>query len=117
MVVRVLYTVQGIRNIIHYDATQKILEMYGSYYGMYWNTVEYRPELDGREWKLVESTSYRTVLGLIGPYSYPCRHTQPCDLWCQRRAMSMTQSGLELTAKSYMYCLPALLSFKFIDTK
>ena len=33
------------------------------------------------------------------------------------KASNMTQSGLELTAKSRMYCLPALLSFKFIDTK
>ena len=53
---------------------RKILEMYGSYYRMYWNTVEYHPELDGREWKLVESTSYHVVLGSVGPYSYPCHH-------------------------------------------
>ena len=30
-VVRVLYTVQGIQNVLHYDAIQKALESYGSY--------------------------------------------------------------------------------------
>jgi hypothetical protein len=47
MVVRVLYTVQSIQNVLHYDAIQKVLETDGNYYGSYWNAVEYRPELDG----------------------------------------------------------------------
>ena len=36
-VVRVLYTVQGIRNVLHYDMIWKALELYGSYQ----NLVEY----------------------------------------------------------------------------
>ena len=39
-VVRALYTVQSIRNVLHYDATQKTLETDGSYYRRYWNTME-----------------------------------------------------------------------------
>ena len=88
MVVQALYTVQGIRNVLHYDAMRKTLEMYGSCYGRYWNTMEYRLELDGREWKLVELASYRTVLGLVNPYFYPCHYAWPHDLWCRRWMMS-----------------------------
>ena len=29
-VVQVLYTVQDIQNVLHYDATRKVLELYGS---------------------------------------------------------------------------------------
>ena len=42
--------------------------------------VEYRPELDGKDQKHIEPTSYHTVLGSVNPYSYPCRHTRPRDL-------------------------------------
>ena len=91
-VVRALYTVQSIWNVLHYDATQKTLETDGSYYGRYWNTMEYHPELNGSGWKLVETTGIIQGLGLVNPYSYPCHHTQPCDLWCRRRAMSWTST-------------------------
>ena len=74
-VVRALYTVQSIQNVLHYDATQKTLETDGSYYGRYWNTMEYHPELNGSGWKLVETTGIIQGLGLVNPYSYPCRHT------------------------------------------
>ena len=74
MIVRALYTVQGIQNVLHYDATQKALESYGSYYGRYWNMMEYCPELDGEEEKLIETTGIVQGLGLVIPYSYPCRH-------------------------------------------
>ena len=47
---------------------------YGSYYGRCQNTVEYCPELDGREEKLVETTGIVQGLGLVNPYSYPYRH-------------------------------------------
>ena len=50
--------------------------------------MEYCPELDGREEKLVETTGIVQGLGLVNPYSYPCRHVRPCDLWCQGRALS-----------------------------
>ena len=29
-VVRALYTVQGIRNVLHYDTIRKVLELYGN---------------------------------------------------------------------------------------
>ena len=71
MVVQVLYTVQGIQNVLHYDTTWKILEAGRGYYGRYWNTMEYCPELNRRGWKLIETTGYHTVLGSVDPYSYP----------------------------------------------
>ena len=60
MVVQALYTVQGIQNVLHYDATWKTLETGRSYYRIYWNMVEYRPELNGKKRKLVETTGTRT---------------------------------------------------------
>ena len=84
MVVQALYTVQGIQNVLHYDATRKALELYGNYYGRYWNTVEYHLELDRREGKLVESTHIVHGPGSVNPYSYPCNHARPGDLWCRR---------------------------------
>ena len=56
MVVQALYTVQGIRNVLHYNAMQKVLETGGSYYRRYWNMVEYHLELNGRGRKHVETT-------------------------------------------------------------
>ena len=50
--------------------------------------MEYRLELDGEEEKLVETTGIVQGLGSVIPYSYPCHHTRPRDLWCQRWAMS-----------------------------
>ena len=67
MVVQVLYTVQGIRNVLHYDAIWKTLEMYRSYHGTHWNTMEDHSELDGRERKHVETTGYRTVWARLTP--------------------------------------------------
>ena len=72
----------------------KTLEMYGNCYRRYWNMVEYRPELDGKDQKHIEPTSYHTVLGSVNPYSYPCHHMQPHDLWCWRGAMSFYQHTL-----------------------
>ena len=51
---------------------QNILEDYGNC-----------PELDGKVWKLAETTSIVQNLGLVNSYSYPCCHARPCDLWCQ----------------------------------
>ena len=48
----------------------------------------YRPELDGSKQNIVECTGnylYRTGLGSVNPYSYPCRHVRASDLWCRRR--------------------------------
>jgi hypothetical protein len=67
MVVQVLYTVQGIWNVLHYDAIWKTLEMYRSYHGTHWNTMEDHSELDGRERKHVETTGYRTVWARLTP--------------------------------------------------
>ena len=60
MIVRVLYTVQGIWSVLHYDATRKTLKTYGSCYGRRRSTMEYHPELNGKEKKHVEATSYCT---------------------------------------------------------
>jgi hypothetical protein len=82
MVVRVLYTVYGIQNVLHYDAVRKVLELYGNYKRTWQNMMEHCPELDGKEEKLVETTGIIQGLGLVDPHSYPCRHAQPRDLWC-----------------------------------
>ena len=74
MVVRALYTIQGIRNVLHYDAIWKALESYGSYYGIRQNMVEHRPELNGNTRKLLETTCIVQIVGSVDPYSYPCRH-------------------------------------------
>ena len=71
MVVQVLYTVHGIWNVLHYDAIQKVLELYGSYHGIWWNIAEHRPELDGTEGKLLKTTSYRTEPRLGWPLLLP----------------------------------------------
>jgi hypothetical protein len=86
MVVRALYTVHSIRNVLHYDAIWKMLESYGNYQ----KVTEHRPELDGMEWKLLEATCIIQVMGLVGPYSYPYHHTQPRDLWCRRQSDVIT---------------------------
>ena len=88
-VVRVLYTVQDFWIVLHYDATQKVLESYGNYYGRLRNIVENYPELDGKVGKLVEATRIIQDLGSVSPHSYPCHHVQPCDLWCRRWTMSL----------------------------
>ena len=84
---RALYTVQSIRNVLHYDALQKELESYGSVKELREAGGIYRPELDGNEQNTAEhagSYLYRTGLGSVNPYSYPCRHVRASDLWCRR---------------------------------
>ena len=84
---RVLYTVQSIRNVLHYDALQKEPESYGSIKKLRETGGIHRPELDGTEWKHVEyAGSYGIVqyLGSVNPDSYPCRRVQASDLWCRR---------------------------------
>ena len=56
---------QSIRNVLHYDAIRKVLESYGSYRGIWWNMTEHRPELDGKEEKLVEATGIVQGLGSV----------------------------------------------------
>jgi hypothetical protein len=51
---RVLYTVQSIRNVLHYDVLQKELESYGSIRKLREAGGMHRPELDGTEQKRVE---------------------------------------------------------------
>ena len=51
---RVLYTVQSIRNVLHYDALQKEPESYGSVKKLRETGEMHRPELDGTRWKRVE---------------------------------------------------------------
>ena len=83
---RVLYTVQSIRNVLHYDALQKEPESYGSVKKLREAGGIHRPELNGTEWKHVEyARSYSIVqyLGSVNPYSYPCRRVRASDLWCR----------------------------------
>ena len=63
--------------------------------GIVWRLGEtggiHRPELDGIRWNTVEHTGnylYRTGLGSVSPYSYPCRHVRASDLWCRDGTMS-----------------------------
>ena len=84
---RAFYTVQGIRNVLHYDASRKEPESYGSVKKLREAGGIHRPELDGTEWKHVEyAGSYGIVqcLGSVNPYSYPCRRVRASDLWCRR---------------------------------
>ena len=86
---RALYTVQGIRNVLHYDALQKELESYGSGGKLREAGGMHRPELDGDRENAAEHTrnySYRTGPGSVNPYSYPCRHVRASDLWCRRQS-------------------------------
>ena len=74
MVVRALYTVHSIWNVLHYDVIRKMLELYGSYQRNWRKVAEHCPELDGTEWKLLETTRIVQVMGLVSPYSYPYYH-------------------------------------------
>ena len=40
-------------------------------------------ETNRNYWKLLHIVQ---GLGSVNPYSYPCHHTQPRDLWCQRQS-------------------------------
>jgi hypothetical protein len=85
---RVLYTVQSIRNVLHYDALQKEPESYRSVWKLRETGGMHRPELDGIRRNIVEHTGnylYRTGPGSVNPYSYPCHHVRASDLWCRRR--------------------------------
>ena len=74
-VVQVLYTVHSIRNVLHYDMVQRTLESYRSYQRNWRKVAEHRPELNGMEWKLPETTYIIQVMGSVGPYPYPYHHT------------------------------------------
>ena len=85
---RALYTVQNIRNVLHYDVVQKEPELYGSVKKLRETGGMHRPELDGNTRKQVEQTGNYSIvqgLGLVNPYSYPCHHVRASDLWCRRR--------------------------------
>ena len=84
---RALYTVQSIRNVLHYDALPKEPELYRSVKKLREAGGIHHPELDGMKWKHVEyAGSYSIVqcLGSVNPYSYPCRRVRASDLWCRR---------------------------------
>ena len=88
MTERALYTVQSIRNVLHYDALQKEPESYGSVRKLEEAGGTHRPELDGNKQNTAERTGnylYCTGPGSVNPYSYPCRHVRASDLWCRRR--------------------------------
>ena len=90
---RALYTVQDIRNVLHYDASQKEPESYGSVKKLREVGGIHRPELDGTRRKHVEyAGSYNLVqcLGSVNPYSYPCRRVQASGLWCRRQSDVIT---------------------------
>ena len=76
MVVRALYTVHSIRNVLHYDAIRKVLESYGSYQRNWRKVAEHCPELDGTEWKLLETTRIVQVVGRLSP---TLTHITTCD--------------------------------------
>ena len=86
MIVRVLYTVQSIWNVLHYDAIQKEPELYGSIEKLREAGGMHRPELDGNDRKQIEHAGSYCIIqgpGSVNPYSYPCRHVQASDLWCR----------------------------------
>ena len=93
-VVWAVYTVQGIRNVLYYDIMWKILETDGSYYGKYWNAIEYCPELDGSERKLAETT---TIVQNQAQLTPTLTHVIMCnpvtsgaeDRWCHCLSISI----------------------------
>ena len=90
---RALYTVQGIRNVLHYDALQKEPESYGSVKKLREANGTHRPEHDADERNTTEYAGnylYRTGPGSVNPYSYPCRHVRASDLWCRRQSDVIT---------------------------
>ena len=61
---RALYTVQGIRNVLHYDALEKEPESYGSVKKLRETGGMHRPELDGNSWRQMEyAGNYYIVQG------------------------------------------------------
>ena len=90
---RALYTVQGIRNVLHYDALQKEPEAYGSVWRLREAGGIHRPELDGMERKRVECAGDYSIvqgLGSVNPYSYPYCHVRASDFWCRRQSDVIT---------------------------
>jgi hypothetical protein len=88
-VVRVLYTVHSFRNILHYDAMQKILESDG----IEEKLAEYGRTLSRTRWKQTERARNYCIIqnpGSVNPYSYPCRHIRASDLWCRRQSDVIT---------------------------
>ena len=93
-VVWAVYTVQGIWNVLYYDIMWKILETDGSYYGKYWNAIEYRSELDGSERKLAETT---TIVQNQAQLTPTLTHVIMCnpvtsgaeDRWCHCLSISI----------------------------
>ena len=86
---RVLYTVQSIRNVLHYDALLKEPEWCGNVEKLRETGGTHRPELDGNRWNAAEYTRnylYRTGPGSVNPYSYPCCHVRASDFWCRRQS-------------------------------
>ena len=71
---------------------RNVLEGYGNH-----------PDLNGKVWKLVETTCIVQNLGSVDPYSYPCHHTQPRDLWCQGWMMTSTPGDWSVTS---VLCTP-----------
>ena len=60
MVVRVLYTVQSIQNVLHYDAIQKKPESYGNWEKLVEYIVQNSMEASGNRWNVLETTvSYK----------------------------------------------------------
>ena len=67
---RVLYTVQSIRNVLHYDALQKEPESYGSARKLRETGGTYRPELDGNSgtlWNILEATCIVQARARLAP--------------------------------------------------
>ena len=107
---RALYTVQSIRNVLHYDALQKELESYGSVKKLREAGGMHRPELDGNKRNTTEHTRnylYRTGPGSVNPHSYPCRHVRASDLWCRR------QSNVKVSKLLFRFSWTAKLKSSF----
>ena len=67
---RVLYTVQNVRNILHYDALRKEPESYGSVWKLREAGGIHRPELDGNNgtlWNILETTCIVQVRARLTP--------------------------------------------------
>ena len=82
---RALYTVQSIRNVLHYDALQKEPESYRSVKKLREAGGIHRPELDGTEQKHVEYAGNYDIVqgpGSVNPHSYPYCHVRASDFWC-----------------------------------
>ena len=63
---RVLYTVQSIQNVLHYDAIQKELESYGNVEKLRETGGMHRPELNGNTRKQVEQTRSNSIVQGLG---------------------------------------------------